>query len=86
MIFSGLAFAESATYKRYLNEELEAEITKSLLTDVEPELTEDEYKILSVSDVEERVEAVVFLFDVETEPEYLTEPIIEDSTCLLIIE
>jgi hypothetical protein len=79
----GFAFAETATCRRYVNGELETEITKSLLSDVTPVLTESEYKMLNVSDVETRVEAVVFLFDLETvEPEYLNGAIIENVECM----
>jgi hypothetical protein len=81
-VITGLAFAKTANYKRYINEELDAEITKSLLSDVEPVLSEAVYKQLTVGEVEERAEAAVMLFDVETEPEYLSEPVMEDNTCV----
>ncbi|MDR1340835.1 MAG: hypothetical protein LBK58_12390, partial [Prevotellaceae bacterium] len=78
----GNAFAKTATYRRYVNGELQEEITKSLLTDVNPVLTESQYQLLNVPDVEERVAAVIYLFDVETEPEYLSEAVIGNAECM----
>jgi hypothetical protein len=64
--YSGIAFAGTATYKRYEGDELVEEVTKSLLTDVEPVLTELQYQMLNVPDVEIRGEEVIELFDIET--------------------
>ncbi|MDR1129946.1 MAG: tail fiber protein, partial [Prevotellaceae bacterium] len=64
--YSGIAFAGTATYKRYEGDELVEEATKSLLADVEPVLTESQYQMLNVSDVEIRGEKVIELFDIET--------------------
>jgi hypothetical protein len=80
--FTGLAFAEKAIYKRYEGIRLIEEVIKSLLTDVDPVLTESQYQQLDESDVEERAAAAVALFDPETAPEYLSEVIIEDAKCL----
>jgi hypothetical protein len=75
------AFSETVIYRRYYDSVLDEEITKSLLTDVLPALTETEYVLLSEAEVQARAEAVVELFDCETEPEYLTEAIIDDNEC-----
>ncbi|MDR0738455.1 MAG: hypothetical protein LBF39_05215, partial [Prevotellaceae bacterium] len=79
---TGRAFAKTATYKRYIEGVLDEETAKSMLTDAQPELTEAEYQRLSETDVAERVEAVVELFECETEPERINEPIIDDETCI----
>jgi hypothetical protein len=79
------AFAKIAIYSRYKGAQLVDETTKSLLTDVEPILTEPEYQQLLEAEVELRAKDVVELFDVETEPEYLSEAVINNDDCSSLI-
>jgi hypothetical protein len=78
---TGKALASSATYRRYEGNELVDELTKSLLTDVSPELTAEQYRLLADSDIESRAEAVIALFNFETSPEYLSRAIITRDAC-----
>jgi hypothetical protein len=84
-LFTGKAFAKTVNYKRYINGEPYSDITKSLLTDVVPPLTESEYAVLYESEVEGRVKAIIASFKPDGTPEYLTEPIIDDGDCAVYI-
>jgi hypothetical protein len=79
--FSGKAFATTAEYERYEDGRLVKSLRKSMLTDVEPALTETKYRELSESDVKLRVAEVANLFEIGDVPEYANDAISDSSNC-----
>jgi hypothetical protein len=77
----GMAYARLARYFYSENGEAVKDITKSLITDVTPVITENDYLALSSSGVESRAIALLDVFGATGYVKYLTHPVAYIESC-----
>ena len=75
------AYAETVIYKKYIDDVLTTTIQKSLLLDINPVMTLEQYQAQSATQAQDRGAVAVQSFNPVTTPQYISSVVIDQVSC-----